>query len=56
MTASAHVIVVGAGIVGASIAFHLSRRGARVTVLEAGEPGQGASGVSFAWVNGHDFD
>lgn len=46
-----HVIVVGAGIVGASIAYHLARRGAQVTVLEKSQPAAGASGKSFAWIN-----
>ncbi|WP_078364551.1 NAD(P)/FAD-dependent oxidoreductase [Rhodoferax fermentans] len=41
-----HVIVIGAGIVGASIAFFLSRFGARVTVLDAHTPAAGASGAS----------
>ncbi len=46
------VVVIGAGIVGASIAYHLSlRTGVEVTVLEAGEAGSGASGHSFAWTN-----
>ncbi|WP_179137876.1 NAD(P)/FAD-dependent oxidoreductase [Candidatus Entotheonella palauensis] len=49
-----HVVVVGAGILGASIAFHLTLRGAQVTMAEAGEPGQGASRVSFAWLNSYD--
>lgn len=49
-----HVVVIGAGILGASIAFHLTLRGAQVTVVEAGEPGQGASRVSFAWLNAYD--
>ena len=49
-----HVVVVGAGILGASIAFHLTLRGAQVTMVEAGEPGQGASRVSFAWLNSYD--
>ncbi|MGW5676095.1 NAD(P)/FAD-dependent oxidoreductase [Streptomyces sp. NPDC003860] len=45
------VAVVGAGIVGASIAYHLARRGAAVTVLDQGPaPGSGATGDSFAWV------
>ncbi|MEX0762905.1 MAG: FAD-dependent oxidoreductase [Dehalococcoidia bacterium] len=48
------VVVVGGGIVGASIAFHLSLRNAQVTLLEAGQPGQAASAVSFAWINGRD--
>lgn len=37
------VIVVGAGVVGASIAFELQRRGLQVTLIDKGEPGRGAS-------------
>ncbi len=48
-----HVVVVGAGILGASIAFHLTLRGAQVTIVEASEPGQGTSRVSFAWLNAY---
>ena len=48
------IVIVGAGILGASIAFHLVELGAHVTVLDAAEPGNGASGVSFAWINGRD--
>jgi glycine/D-amino acid oxidase-like deaminating enzyme len=46
-----HVVIAGAGIIGASIAFHLARRGARVTVLEKQRPGAGATEKSFAWIN-----
>jgi len=45
------VTVVGAGIVGASIAHHLARRHVAVTVLERHQPGAGASSHSFAWLN-----
>ncbi len=46
------VVIVGAGVIGAAIAYHLSRRpGIAVTLLERGTPGAGASGHSFAWVN-----
>ena len=45
------VAVVGAGIVGGAIAFHLARRGAQVTLIDAGEPGMGATSHSFAWIN-----
>jgi glycine/D-amino acid oxidase-like deaminating enzyme len=48
---SPHVLVVGAGIVGASIAWHLARAGARVTVVEAGDGGGVATPRSFAWIN-----
>lgn len=51
------IIVVGAGIVGASIAYHLScRKDVAVTVLERDEPGAGASGHSFAWLNSFGKD
>ena len=45
------VAVIGAGIVGGAIAFHLARRGAEVALIDAGEPGMGATGHSFAWIN-----
>ncbi len=50
MTAKPHVIVVGAGIVGASIAWHLTRKGAAVTVVGE-ELGGVATPCSFAWIN-----
>jgi len=37
------VAVVGAGVVGASIAFELQRRGFQVTLIDKGEPGRGTS-------------
>jgi glycine/D-amino acid oxidase-like deaminating enzyme len=43
--------VVGGGIVGASIALHLARAGAQVTLFEKAGPGLGATQNSFAWVN-----
>jgi glycine/D-amino acid oxidase-like deaminating enzyme len=45
------VIVIGAGIIGASIAYHLAKRGAKVTILERARPASGATGKSFAWIN-----
>lgn len=45
------VLVIGAGLLGSAAAYELAARGASVTVLEAAEPGGGASGHSFAWVN-----
>ncbi|MBM6595090.1 NAD(P)/FAD-dependent oxidoreductase [Microvirga pudoricolor] len=47
-------IVIGAGVIGASVAFRLAQGGAKVTVIEAGEIGSGTSSTSFAWVNAHD--
>src|SRR5258708_2883149 len=46
-----NIVIAGAGIVGASIAYHLGKRGARVTVIEASQPGAGATGKSFGWIN-----
>src|SRR5215207_7989870 len=45
------VIVVGAGIVGASIAWHLAVAGAQVIVVDAADAGGTATARSFAWVN-----
>jgi glycine/D-amino acid oxidase-like deaminating enzyme len=49
-----HVVVAGAGIIGASIAYHLARRGARVTLLEKEHPAAGTTKNSFAWLNASD--
>lgn len=46
LPASASVAVVGAGIVGLSVAFELARRGAEVLVLERAHVGAGAAGVA----------
>jgi len=48
---SAEIVVIGAGSVGANVAYRLAERGAKVTVLEAATPGSGTSGTSFAWTN-----
>lgn len=51
MTVGPHVIVVGAGIIGASIAWHLARDGAKVTIIESDRPGGIATRHSWAWLN-----
>ncbi len=50
------VAVIGAGIVGASIAYNLSKRGCEVIVLEKRAPAAQASGNSFAWINASYYD
>jgi len=47
------MIVIGAGVMGASVAYRLAQAGADVTVLEATRIGGGTSGSSFAWTNAH---
>jgi glycine/D-amino acid oxidase-like deaminating enzyme len=48
------IVVIGAGVIGASVAFRLAEAGADVTVLEAVRPAAGTSSNSFAWVNAND--
>src|SRR4028118_1147708 len=46
------IAVIGAGIVGASVAFRLARsREARVWVVDQSLPGSGTTSASFAWAN-----
>lgn len=45
------IIIVGAGIIGASIAYHLGGRLAAVTVIDGGDEVPGATARSFAWIN-----
>ena len=68
MSSSPHktlgVTVVGAGIVGAAIAYSLAKRGVAVTLIDRGQPGGRATSHSFAWINAtakhpvsyHDFN
>jgi glycine/D-amino acid oxidase-like deaminating enzyme len=53
-------IIIGAGVVGASLAFRLAQIGARVTVVDRAGPAYGATGSTLAWVNSnqktpHDY-
>lgn len=43
--------VVGLGVIGACATYAAARAGMRVLALDAGVPGEGTSGTSFAWVN-----
>ena len=45
------VIVIGAGVLGTSIAYQLAKRGADVTVIDKGNPGAAASSAGFPWIN-----
>ena len=45
------VAVIGLGIVGASAVYAAAWAGARVLAIDAGVPGGGTSGASFAWLN-----
>lgn len=46
-----HVAVIGGGIVGASIAYHLAQAGVRVSLLEREGLAERASRGTFAWIN-----
>jgi glycine/D-amino acid oxidase-like deaminating enzyme len=54
---TAEVVVVGAGMLGASAAYHLARNGMRPLVIEANAPASGASGrnagMALAGLGGH---
>jgi glycine/D-amino acid oxidase-like deaminating enzyme len=43
--------VIGVGVVGASIGWHLAKRGVEVVMVDAGQPGGGVTSWSFSWVN-----
>ena len=53
MSETRHVVVIGAGIVGAASTLELLRDGHRVTILEPGEPGgeQSASYGNGCWLS-----
>ena len=49
------IVVIGAGVIGAAIAFQLARRGHAVTLLDSHGIAAGASGRSFGWINASYF-
>ena len=51
MRRPARVAVVGVGVMGASVGWHLARNGAQVVLVDAGQPGEGVTNWSFSWVN-----
>ncbi len=53
MSETADVVIIGAGVHGASTAFHLAERGARVIVLERDAAASGATGRSSGLVRMH---
>ncbi|VVO41712.1 Hydrogen cyanide synthase subunit HcnC [Pseudomonas fluorescens] len=50
-SAGKRIVVIGAGIVGASLAYHLAGKGANVILVEAEGIASGVTGSSFAWIN-----
>ncbi|EKT79080.1 FAD dependent oxidoreductase [Rhodococcus opacus M213] len=46
-----NVLVIGAGVIGCSLAFELTRRGAAVTVVDSAEVMSGTSSATFGWIN-----
>lgn len=53
MHETADVVVIGAGIHGTSLAFHLAQRGLAVAVVDREAVAAGATGVSSGWVRMH---
>jgi sarcosine oxidase subunit beta len=53
-TTTADIVILGAGVIGASIAFHLAKRNAgKILVIDKGHVGQGGSGRSSALIRMH---
>ena len=48
------VLIIGAGVIGASLAYELAGCGATVTVIDAAQAGSGTSAATFGWVNSND--
>ncbi|WP_171814383.1 NAD(P)/FAD-dependent oxidoreductase [Arthrobacter dokdonensis] len=50
------IAVIGAGMIGVSIAAEAAARGAEVTLIDKGFPGSGTSSLSYGWVNSNNKD
>ena len=48
------IAVIGAGVIGAAIAFWLAEKGAKVILLDRAQPGTGVSSASYGWVNANE--
>ena len=48
------IALIGAGVVGASVAFRLAQSGMQVWVIDKSRPGSGTTSASFAWVNANE--
>ena len=51
MTNTTQAVVIGAGIIGASIAYHLAKAGRPPIIVDAGPDGGLATSGSLAWIN-----
>lgn len=45
------IIIIGAGIIGATLAYRLAGEGREVTIVDQGSPAGGATGATFGWLN-----
>ncbi|MFQ4149869.1 FAD-binding oxidoreductase [Arthrobacter sp. LAPM80] len=50
------IVVIGAGMLGVSIAAEAAARGADVTLIDKHSPGSGTSSLSYGWVNANNKD
>ena len=50
------IAVIGAGMIGVSIAAEAAARGAEVTLIDKRSPGSGTSSLSYGWVNSNNKD
>jgi len=55
MASQDHIVIIGAGIIGATSAYHCLKAGLRVTLIEPGQPGdeQAASFGNAGWLSSH---